>query len=791
MTAGLTRVPEPTEPPSEADPLESTAATLDLGPGPALTEPDVARSGSEPRYALRDRLGQGSMGQVFAAWDQVLEREVALKVLHPRLRRAPRAVQRLREEARMIARLEHPGVIPVYDVGTLPDERLFFVMKRVQGSTLDLASEARPLRRKVLVLVSVAQTLAYAHARGVVHRDLKPSNVMVGAFGEVLVLDWGIAHATLDRSAHAIAGTPAWMAPEQARGAEVGPPADAWALGAMLYLALTGRRIHDTTLRADAESGARTTVETLLDALRDGVAIPPPAAGTVDPALSDLAMSCLAFDPATRPEASAFAQELESWLDGTRRRSRAASVVEAAVAQLPRVRLLQAEADALLAHADEALSALPPDAADHQRAPAWADQDRARQLERQASVTRARVLQQLQGALSIDPECPSAHRHLAQHHASRHAEAEAAGDPEADAVLPFLEAHNRDHAWDDYLRGVGSITLRTEPVAQAHLYRYVLHNRRWFPEYARPLGPTPLEDVELPIGSYRLALHAPGCAPIDIPFVVRRLQCLDLNGPGSALHPDPLVLPGLDAIGPRECAVPPGWFQSGTGVASGHPLPRRTLWSSGFVMQRYPVTNRDWLDWLDWLDQRGRGDEARDFAVKDGDGTPIHHPTQNGWQCGTDMHGHTWSDTHPVVRVPWAHARAYAAWRSGIDGVPWRLPREMEWVQAARGADYRIYPWGDAVEVTWARMVGSPGPEGPHSIYRYPADTSPFGVRHLGGQASCWLLDAFSDGTRRLLRGGSWAQGAGSCRADRRKAAPAESRSETIGVRLVRPWPTS
>jgi serine/threonine protein kinase len=194
--------------------------------------PDVTGT----RYELVSILGRGGMGVVYLARDTALDREVALKIFD----RAPGDAN----EARLIARLEHPGIVPVHDFGELPDGRLFYAMKLVRGDRLDRwMGDGREISERLGVFLRVCDAVAFAHAHGVVHRDLKPANVMVGEFGEVLVLDWGIAAelSSADRGADSfrngdsIAGTPDYMAPEQARGdAAVDHRADVFALGAML-----------------------------------------------------------------------------------------------------------------------------------------------------------------------------------------------------------------------------------------------------------------------------------------------------------------------------------------------------------------------------------------------------------------------------------------------------------------------------------------------------------------------------------------------------------------------------
>jgi eukaryotic-like serine/threonine-protein kinase len=210
---------------------------------------------SATKYEVVSVLGQGGMATVYLARDKDLGREVALKVM-----RLPEPAQgigaRLEQEARILARLEHPGLVPVHDMGTLPDGRVFYAMKRVRGRRLDEhLREARALAERLRLFERICETVAFAHAQGVIHRDLKPANVMVGPFGEVLVLDWGIAKlrdeelrdggpggsqrvapaASLPATAHgAIVGTMGYMSPEQASGLPVDARADVFALGRIL-----------------------------------------------------------------------------------------------------------------------------------------------------------------------------------------------------------------------------------------------------------------------------------------------------------------------------------------------------------------------------------------------------------------------------------------------------------------------------------------------------------------------------------------------------------------------------
>jgi serine/threonine protein kinase len=184
------------------------------------------------KYRMVRSLGRGGMGTVYLAEDADLDRLIALKVVGlPGLPAA--SATRLADEAKILARLEHPGIVPVHDVGSLPDGRTFYAMKFVRGERLDAILE-RPLTTldKLQIFERICDAVAFAHSQGVVHRDLKPENVMVGQFGEILVLDWGVA--TLGGDIPTIAGTEGYMAPEQTRGDPADARSDIHALGVIL-----------------------------------------------------------------------------------------------------------------------------------------------------------------------------------------------------------------------------------------------------------------------------------------------------------------------------------------------------------------------------------------------------------------------------------------------------------------------------------------------------------------------------------------------------------------------------
>jgi len=239
--------------------------------------PDVAGT----RYRLVQRIGSGGMGAVYLSEDCILGRRVALKILDLPDDSGDLAARLLRE-ANILARLEHPGIVPVHDAGTLSDGRVFYAMKFVEGQRLDrMMEQASPLPDRLRIFQRICDAVAFAHARGILHRDLKPENIMVGSFGEVLVMDWGIAKILRDpegatpgagsevgdavtaapvKTAHGtILGTPGYMAPEQARGEieTLDERADIYSLGAVLQFLLAGVPLAEGSSNDESSSVAR------------------------------------------------------------------------------------------------------------------------------------------------------------------------------------------------------------------------------------------------------------------------------------------------------------------------------------------------------------------------------------------------------------------------------------------------------------------------------------------------------------------------------------------------------
>jgi eukaryotic-like serine/threonine-protein kinase len=355
-----------------------------LGDTPGDSEEPVVRlwspelpapTASPPRLQLLGEIARGAMGAVLKGCDPDLGRDLAVKVLLEEHRHRPDLIRRFVEEAQIGGQLQHPGIVPVYELGIFDDARPYFTMKLVKGQTLTGLLAARTassseLPRFLETFLRVAQTVAYAHARGVVHRDLKPSNVMVGSFGEVQVMDWGLAKvlprggtaddrevgegaepetaiattrqdSELDRSrAGSVLGTPSYMAPEQADGQVewVDERADVFALGSILCEILTGRPAYTGRSAEDVlRSARRADLAGAFARLKSCGA---------DDELVRLARACLASARGDRlRDAQAVAQWMQAYLEGVHRRIREAEMARAAEA----ARAEEARATALAA----------------------------------------------------------------------------------------------------------------------------------------------------------------------------------------------------------------------------------------------------------------------------------------------------------------------------------------------------------------------------------------------------------------------------------------------------------
>jgi serine/threonine-protein kinase len=748
--------------------------------------PEILPSSS--RHEEGRRLGTGGMGEVFLVRERNLHRNVALKAILPKLASKPGGLRRFLREAQITAQLQHPGVVPVYELGQLGDGRPYFTMREIRGRTLSQLvksvhaasaagqwasdSDSWTLRRLVEVFHRACETVAYAHHRDVVHCDLKPSNIMAGDFGDVLVLDWGISkvlggpqgpelgdsetvhvsdgHSTKSGS---VAGTPAYMAPEQASGERdlITPATDVFALGAVLYEILRNSP-------PAAPSEATTHVAT---AARESAKVARPELDFTGglPAPEQLQIICRrALESERRhryPDAGALAAEVAAWLEGAKNAAVARAVLTDAQELLAEVGSLRQRAVAGRARATEILSNVPGFAPVDDKREGWAIEDEAARLEREADLKATAFTERVQAALS-HADLPDAHAMLAQHYAREHARAEERGDSTEAARLEIqLRGHDRgQHA--AYLRGDGALSLVTDPPgADAELFRYVLKDRRLQLEPVASLGKTPISARPLPIGSYLVVIRKEGRHEVRYPVQIRRLEHWD-GVPPDATEPEAVYLPRLGEIADDECYVPGGWFWGGgEGSAFGRRsvIARRRMWLDGFVARKHHVTINEYVTFLNDLVASGRGDEADQVAPRaSGQGQQLGPLLLDKGSDGrfsippNNYFGIPWQGDWPIIFVDWFGAGAFARWRAEKTGLPYRMIWELEWEKAARGVDGRRYPWGEFLDPTWCRMLETHtalptmAPAGTYAV-----DESPYNVRDMAGNQRDWCLDIPSE----------------------------------------------
>ncbi len=329
---------------TQVDAADTTAWSANV----AKAAVDASRPASKTaRFRIIGPHARGGLGEVYLAWDEELERTVALKEIRSEHAQSDQLRERFVREAEINANLEHPGIVPVYGLGAYPDGRPYYAMRFVQGETLKVAlerfhSQGRPLdearwaiglRHLLRRFIGICDAIDYAHSRGVLHRDLKPGNILLGKFGETLIIDWGLAkiigrpdlvgsgkgledtivHLPDDDSrvhtqAGETMGSPPFMSPEQARGShdELTPASDIYSLGATLYAVVSGR---------PPVEGGKTSE--MLEKVCKGEILPASKANPRVPlALEAICLKAMQLDPAGRyPSARALADDLESWLD--------------------------------------------------------------------------------------------------------------------------------------------------------------------------------------------------------------------------------------------------------------------------------------------------------------------------------------------------------------------------------------------------------------------------------------------------------------------------------------------
>ena len=817
-------------------------AYVNLTQGPLNTE-DEEHDKYIGRYQDFGRLGQGGMGDVRQVKDLSLNRTIAMKIMHENLVKSHSNRSRFVKEAQVIAQLQHPNITPVYEMGILGDRRLYFTMKEVKGFTLAAAIrqvhqatsnnqwKTSPsgwnLRRLIVVFVQVCETIGFAHSKGVIHRDLKPANVMLGLYGEVLVVDWGISkvckssgdtnsRVVTERSVNQdentlhgqIIGTPAYMSPEQALGNVDAQSnlVDIYSLGIILFQVLTGNPPYVGLSPEDVlEQVRHSDSPSLRNKLIDGKIYFSDSGPPLPVELVTICEQAVQREPVDRfQNVEQMIVELRKWLDGVQQQEIAVQFVAEAVKKGAVGQRLITEAIALAEQFQRERAAIPDWEREEAKSQAW-DLHRASNEKRLAATdffTEKELL--LHSALTHKPDLQSANAALVEFYRQAHQYHEHRGHKQRTRRAQRLMRehlgrlaanHPLQESHQSYLSGTGALQLRTFPNgADVELIGMSAYNYRLVEAFVRDLGSTPLHQIPIEMGSYLLKITLAGHQEVLYPVCISRQETWSGENPSTGLQ-HVITLPSIGQLGHDECYVPAGWFWSGGNELSC--LPRRRVWVDAFICKKFPVTNNQYYMFLQSLESS----QVKEF---------LPHTEENMaafyWQAGR-LHLHPHLTDFPVTMIDCKCATSYAKWFSSQTGVSWRLPYELEWEKAARGVDGRIYVWGDEFDPSWACMRFS-HQQGMRmtSIYEFPLDKSIYGIRGLMGNVRDWTSSIYTgdgpliengvvhhhvepplDGAiGRVIKGGGWASSSRSLRSDVRSYSRESDRFIDLGFRLVR-----
>ena len=649
----------------------------------------------------------------------------------------------------------------------------------------------------------------FAHERGVTHRDLKPENVMLGDYGEVHAMDWGLARvagatpsssdaaaavgeadrvrtarteSALKTQHGAIKGTLPFMAPEQLRG-QADRRTDVYALGLMLYEVLT--------LHAAFDPHAEGLVAKVAMADFPAVETRNPRR-TVPPDLADACRKATAREPGARFQtAKEMGARLRAWLDGSNERERRHLEAEAhaskgieAVASYARAKAAVTEAEAELEAQSAAFEPWQPIS---EKRALLAARKGHKAATKGVALAFAEALKWFDAALGQEERNVSARAALADLWKGRLEDAERRVDEvDAEYALEMVRRFD-DGLLASFVQGDGSLTIDSVPAgAEVLLSRFVERDGVLVPDEARSLGTTPLARVPLPMGSYLCVLRSAGLEEVRYPVHLTRNRAWE----GT------VRLRTREEIGEGFVTVPGGPFVYGEGKAT------RMTELPDFAIGRYPVTFGEYAEFLAAVEQEEglAAAEARVPRTATNDPPYLIRQADATWSPWPELvdgtpaeralrdHGPGWMARLPVLAVSFEDAQAYCRWRSRATGREWRLPTEEEREKAARGVDGRPFPWGHLEEATLAKCRDSrPEASLPEPVGSFKTAESVYGMADAAGNSWDWT-DSWFDSRRsaRVLRGGSWDSSAGHLRATSRDWHPPESRRTDDGLRCAR-----
>lgn len=784
-----TALPPVAFPQIRGDAQGNTLNPVAVTPRERHLDPTLAPSDDEVptrwgRYPVDGELARGGQGRILNAYDEIIGRPVALKILRREGINDARLVTKFRIEAMITGQLEHPNIVPVHELGELDNGLPFYTMKKVEGRTLkkviiglrkaNPAIQSQYGRMKLInILLQVCQAIAYAHEKGVLHRDLKPANIMLGDYGETIVLDWGVAKVrslkdssfadglrpvriaaeagAMDTQAGTIEGTPAYMAPEQARGRvhEIDERSDVYAIGAILYEILTFRPPFKG--------------QDVREVLRQVVDEMPPHPHEVAPQnqipeeLIAIALKCLNKNPARRyASVRAVQEDLEAFLEGTKKREKAVEKVKEARALVEEHMALKRELVMARSAARLSGSGIQGWEPIERKRGLWATLNRVRDIEAKIAVTFGRAVALFSQALAHEPDNADAKAGLADLYLEQLKQSEQQGDHSRTVFAESMVAQYHNDRYAAFLQGDGYLSVEVEPRgAEVWLYEYEEQERVLRPVRAKRLGLAPVREVRLPRNSYLLVLRAAGYRDVYYPVRLDRQEH----------HVAVIRMYSHEQIGQGFIYVPGSKALLGGDPDAIDAMEREARFVPDFAISEFPVTFREYVEFLNaWLAVDPA--EALRRVPRLESSLPLVELQQNGYVPSRAFLGGEGPTLLrpgaeldiPVFGIDWDDADAFCAWRTEVSGREYRLPTEDEWEKAARGVDGRCFPWGSHFDPIFCKSRSS-RPYSPMAepVGRFTVDTSPYGVRDLAGGVREWCDGWFLESQElRVMRGGSW-----------------------------------
>jgi serine/threonine-protein kinase len=732
------------------------------------------------RYHSFATLGVGGNGTVHACFDPHLGREVALKVLHPKMREDMKAQRRFIREAHIMALIEHPNVLPLHEMGKREDGTVYFTMKRIRGGSLhDIINglkvgdpayrEKYPLRRMIDIFAHICNAVAFAHSRHIIHRDLKPENIFIGSFGEVQVCDWGLARVLGDveqeepQSGSTVMDTPHYMAPEQIAGriSDLDERTDVYALGVILYQILTFQHPY-----------AADTSEGLMEAILKHEETPPckqAPQNNIPVELEAICGEAMHKEQIDRYQSvNDLIADIANWQDGRPVKAWPVSplrrawkwcmsnpVFSCTITGIVTA-LIVAVGAAQMFNNIGSTSAI--DAADGLRREGLAQYTRKTELYNELQALRkvSIVKEKSETEKNIEAELATLHRSSESQLAAAETFYQMLSGQDSDA---WQEAMNEIYkARMDYAmltddkqlkitasapkknpklqqivqsgKSEGQLSIESSPPgARVTLHSLTPDDRgviRRGP--AEDLGTTPLPARTLAKGSYLLILQAPNRDPIHAPVYIDH----------GEIETASILIP--DAIPEGMVYIPAGRFLTGGDPGNRFRL-HETHLDAYFIRQK-EVSIREYREF--WSDADGGNTEPR-FTPQIRFSRDIIEFIP-AWDESGELHGSLRFE-FPVIGITQHATERYCHWVSRKIGRDCLLPTAQQWEKAARGVDGREFVWGDKFLPDRALCLENAAAMARFPVFApsgaFPGDQSVYGVYDMAGNVREWTRSPF------------------------------------------------